>query len=242
MAYRSRSAVSRAPTDSPNTAAWTVPSAIADARRRRGGLGAILLLIALAACSSGGSTTDPDVDAGGSGSGAAGSHAVNLTAASTGTSNLPASCPAETVRAGRVLRVRQDAAYPTLAAAVGAAQDGDTIELPAGDYVGDVAALRRNRITIRGVGGLARLDAGGLSSEGKGILVMAGEDLRVEQVSFANAAVPDLNGAGIRFESGSLVICNARFEGNENGILTAGDPAARLAIHDSVFESNGLAR
>ncbi|MEO8037126.1 MAG: hypothetical protein ABI794_00055 [Betaproteobacteria bacterium] len=119
------------------------------------------------------------------------------------------------------------------------AHEGDTIEIDGGDYPGDVAIWARDRITIRGVNGRPRLIANGASVEGKAIWVVRAVDLRMENIEFVGARVPDRNGAGIRFERGSLRIKGCVFRDNENGILTGGDPDAILEIEDSEFDHNG---
>lgn len=138
----------------------------------------------------------------------------------------------------RVIRVGPEHATRTIAAAASLARDGDTVEIEAGDYLGDVAVWKQNDLTIRGVGGRARLVASGASAEGKGIWVMRGGTFTVENIEFTGARVPDKNGAGIRFERGRLVIRNCRFLDNENGILTGGGDA-ELTIENSEFGHNG---
>ncbi|WP_417066969.1 hypothetical protein [Niveibacterium terrae] len=119
------------------------------------------------------------------------------------------------------------------------AKDGDTISLAAGDFRGEVAVFAQSRLTIRGVAGKTRLLAMGRAAEGKGILVLRGQQVHVEGIEFRGARVPDRNGAGIRFELGSLTVRNCRFLDNENGILTAGNPGMTLTIENSEFGHNG---
>ena len=138
----------------------------------------------------------------------------------------------------RVLRVGPDQPTRTIAAAAALAQDGDTIEIQAGDYPGDVAVWKQNNLTIRGTGGRARLVAAGASAEQKAIWVVRGGAITIENIEFTGARVPDKNGAGIRFEKGRLVIRNCRFVDNENGILTGGGDA-ELDIENSEFGHNG---
>lgn len=130
-------------------------------------------------------------------------------------------------------------AVRNLAAASSLAKDGDTIEIDAGDYVGDVVVWKQKRLTIRGIGnGRARLVAGGASAEQKGIWVIRDSSITVENLEFTGARVPDRNGAGIRLDSGHLIVRNCVFRDNENGILTAaGD--AEVEIENSEFDHNG---
>jgi hypothetical protein len=138
----------------------------------------------------------------------------------------------------RILRVGPNQPTRTISAVAALARDGDTIEIEAGEYLGDVAVWKQNNLTIRGVGGRARLVASGASAETKAIWVVRGGAVTVENIEFTGARVPDRNGAGIRFEKGRLVIRNCRFIDNENGILTAGGDA-ELDIENSEFGNNG---
>lgn len=142
--------------------------------------------------------------------------------------------PARTLQVGaqRALRV------PSAAAAV--ARDGDSIEIDAGDYTGDVAIWTQDRLTIRAVGGRARMVAAGASAEGKAIWVIRGGAMLLENLDFMGARAAHRNGAGIRFERGRLTLRNCLFDDNENGILTSGDRAAELHIEGSEFGNNGF--
>ena len=139
---------------------------------------------------------------------------------------------------GRVLRVGPGQALHTIAAAAAMARDGDTVEIDAGDYPGDVAVWTQDKLTIRATGGRARLAASGASAEKKAIWVIRGGTITVENIEFSGARVPDRNGAGIRFEKGHLSVRNCRFLDNENGILTGGGEA-ELDIENSEFGHNG---
>ena len=108
----------------------------------------------------------------------------------------------------------------TIAAAAGLARDGATVEVDAGDYVGDTAVWTQNDISLRAVGGRVRLIAAGKAADGKGIWVVRGERMVVEGFDFSGAAVPDRNGAGIRLDRGSLRVRDCSFTHNEMGILT----------------------
>jgi hypothetical protein len=104
--------------------------------------------------------------------------------------------------------------------AIEAAKDGDTIEIAAGAYAGDVATIRANHLTIRGVGnGRAKLPANGHEAGGKAIWVVVGSDLTVENIEFSGARVRDRNGAGMRPEGKNLTVRNCRFYDCENGVL-----------------------
>lgn len=138
-----------------------------------------------------------------------------------------------------IIQVGPQRTIHSLASASALARDGDTIEVDAGDYVGDVAIWTQKNLTIRGLAGRVRLLAGGRSAEGKATWVMRSGSLTVENIEFLGSRVADKNGAGIRFESGELVVRNCAFLDNENGILTANDGKSELTIENSEFGRNG---
>lgn len=140
--------------------------------------------------------------------------------------------------ATQILKVGPTREIKTVAAAAAKAQDGDTVEIDAGEYLGDVAIWKQDRLTIRGIGGKAQLLAAGQSAEKKAIWVVRGGNITVENIIFKGAKVPDKNGAGIRFEKGHLLLKNCGFFDNENGILT-GSGDLKLEIENSEFGHNG---
>lgn len=140
---------------------------------------------------------------------------------------------AETWRVGPAEELRT----PAEAAAV--ARDGDTVEVLAATYVGDVAVWPQKRLTIRGVGGRPRLLAAGQAAEGKGIWVMRGDEVVVDNIAFEGARGPNLNGSGIRHEEGALTVRNCLFRDNEMGILTANKASLSLVVENSEF-SHGV--
>ena len=141
-------------------------------------------------------------------------------------------------RKPQVLQVGPTKAFKTIAAAARAVRPGDTVEVDAGDYIADVSVWERDDVTVRAVGGRARLLAHGAAAEGKGIWVVRASKMRVEGFDFEQASVPDRNGAGIRFERGSLRVRGCRFLHNEMGLLTNNDPATVLEVENSEFANN----
>jgi hypothetical protein len=126
--------------------------------------------------------------------------------------------------------------------AIMAARPGDTIAIEArgnGTYNGDVCAWSTSHLTIEGVGGRAHIDADGASSQGKATWVIAGNDTRIENVELSGARAPDGNGAGIRQEGANLTLVHCYFRDNQDGILTAPNPASTIVIDSSVFADNG---
>ncbi|MFO0608149.1 MAG: right-handed parallel beta-helix repeat-containing protein [Polyangiales bacterium] len=129
--------------------------------------------------------------------------------------------------------------YATPSAAAAAARDGDVVEIAAGTYR-DVAIWRASNLTIRGVGGLAHLDAAGLTiPNGKAIWVIQGQNTTVERVEFSGARVPDRNGAGIRQEGAGLTLRGCFFHDNEDGILAGANAASDVVIESTEFARNG---
>jgi len=141
--------------------------------------------------------------------------------------------------APRTLRVGRFQPLTTIASAAKEARNGDTVEIEAGDYPGDVAIWNQDQLTIRGVGGKARLLANGRHVERKGIWIIRGGRITVDNIEFSGAKVEHRNGAGIRFEKGHLILRNCAFFDNENGILTHNDGISELDIENSEFARNG---
>lgn len=151
-------------------------------------------------------------------------------------SALLLSCPAISVSATLSVGPERILKQPSDAARI--AKNGDTVAIDAGIYSGDVAVWRQHRLTLRGAGGRAHLQAFGKSAEGKAIWVIKGNNVAVENIEFSGAAVADLNGAGIRFEGTHLAVRNAHFHDNQMGILTGSNPLSDILIEGSEFNDN----
>ncbi|MBY0332413.1 MAG: right-handed parallel beta-helix repeat-containing protein [Acetobacteraceae bacterium] len=123
--------------------------------------------------------------------------------------------------------------FPSLAAAVAAARDGDTLLLQPGTYLDDFATIGR-RLTLRSVGGLAEFVATTPPPNGKAILVID-TDVTIEGLSFAGSTSRSQNGAGIRYQGGHLRLQRCRFRGNQMNLLAAGDPAGSITIERCEF-------
>jgi hypothetical protein len=147
---------------------------------------------------------------------------------------LPALAAGETIRIGAGERF----ARPSQAAA--AAQEGDILLIAPGHYT-DCAIWRTPRLTIA-AGGNGAVEISGPTCSDKALFVIAAEDITVVGITFRGAVSSSGNGAGIRAEGGSLTIRHSRFEGNENGVLTADNRHAVLLVEDSVFLRNGALR
>ncbi len=115
------------------------------------------------------------------------------------------------------------------------ARDGEVIEIRPGTYRGQPAVWTQDKLIIRGAAERPVMLADGKSAEGKAIWVVRGGRVQIENVEFRGARVPSLNGAGIRFEKGHLVVRNSAFFDNEMGLLTANHADMSLEVVDSEF-------
>jgi hypothetical protein len=164
-----------------------------------------------------------------------------LTATAPESSERTAGSPLADPRDGspKTIHVGRFQQFQTIAAAAKVARNGDTVEIDAGDYVGDVAIWDQDKLTIKGIGGPVRLIANGRHVERKGIWIVRGGKITVENIEFSGARVEHQNGAGIRFEKGHLTLRNCAFFDNENGIMTHNDETTELDIENSEFGRNG---
>ncbi len=144
--------------------------------------------------------------------------------------------PAEARRKGVVYRVGPDRElrFPSQAARL--VRDGDVVLIDAGVYQ-DCAVWRANRLILRGVNGIAHVKD--VSCEGKGIWVIYGHAVKVENMRFSGSRVANRNGAGIRFHGGLLVVRNSYFYNNQMGILTHNKRRSSLVVERSTFQQNG---
>jgi hypothetical protein len=141
-------------------------------------------------------------------------------------------------RAAATHRVGSGKALAVPSAAARVAKSGDTIEIEAGTYDGDVAVWTQDNLTLRGVGGMVELRARGLAAEGKAIWVIRGNNVTVENIDFSGAQVADQNGAGLRGEGAGLTIRRSRFHDNQMGILVSHRPDSDVVIDESEFFAN----
>ncbi len=154
-------------------------------------------------------------------------------------------CDTET---GRILKVGSGKTYAKPSDVLYDLKDGDTVEILVGTYVDVLPIYNKKNITIRGLGGMAKLVAPEFIPNDKAIIVLSNtENILLENLEFTGATSSGGNGAGIRFEDkypeggakGSLYVRNCYFHHNENGILTSGGEQLELVIEDSEFAYNG---
>jgi hypothetical protein len=138
------------------------------------------------------------------------------------------------------LSVGSGKTYAAPCAAIGAAKDGDIIEINGTQtYSGDVCGIYANNLTIRGVNGRPKIDAAGRNAMGKGIWVVIGNNVTVENVEMFGAKVVDKNGAALRLEGTKFTLRQAYLHDNENGILSGANTASDVLIENSEFGHNG---
>jgi hypothetical protein len=145
---------------------------------------------------------------------------------------LPASAATLSVGPGK--------AYAAPCKALTVAKSGDLIEITGNTtYSGDVCYVSASNITIRGVNGRPKIDAAGKNANGKGIWVIGGSNVTVENVEMLGAKVPDLNGAALRLEGTNFTLRQAYLHDNENGILMGVNTSSDVLVEYSEFSHNG---
>lgn len=130
--------------------------------------------------------------------------------------------------------------YAAPCAAFAKAKAGDVVEIDGGKtYSGDVCAISVSDLTIRGVNGRPKIDAAGKNAQGKGIWVVKGNNIKVENVEMYGARVPDRNGAALRLEGTNFTLRSSFLHDNENGILSGANANSNIVIENSEFGYNG---
>jgi nitrous oxidase accessory protein NosD len=120
-------------------------------------------------------------------------------------------------------------------AAIAAARPGDTIHILPGVYR-DCAQWSTDNLTIEGENGTVLADA---ICQGKGILIVDAPRATLRHLTLQGAAVPEGNGSGVRANGLSLLVEDCTFRNNQDGILSANNPAATLIVRRSTFDGNG---
>ena len=130
--------------------------------------------------------------------------------------------------------------YSTIEAAIQAASSGDTVAVASGTYTNDFISISKN-LTLDSTGGTVRLVATEAPPNGKAIIDEggAGVSVTIDGFDISGVAVPDGNGAAIRYEAGSLSLTNDVIHGNQEGLLSGGDPNGTITIDGSTFYDNG---
>ena len=143
----------------------------------------------------------------------------------------PASAAIRSVGAGKT--------YATPCKAFAAAAAGDTIEIQAATYSGDVCAITKSNLTIRGVNGRPKINANGKAALSKGTWVVQGSNIVIDNVEMYGAKVVDKNGAALRLEGTNFTLRNSFLHDNENGILSGVNTASTVILENNEFGHNG---
>jgi len=144
-----------------------------------------------------------------------------------------------------ILTVGPGQQYATLPAAIAASQNGDVIQVQAGTYTNEFATIT-DSITIEGVGGMVNLVATEPPPNEKGILLIGNvtddPTVTLDNLEFSGAAVSAAdggNGAGVRYQSGNLIMNDCYVHNNQDGILADAYAAGYITITNSEFADNG---
>lgn len=129
--------------------------------------------------------------------------------------------------------------YATPCKAFAAAKDGDTIEVTAATYSGDVCTIKQNNLTIRGVNGRPKIDAAGKNAADKGTWVIDGNNTTVDNFEMYGSTVMDGNGAAFRVEGSGFTLRNSFIHDNQNGILSNSSATSDILIEYTEFGYNG---
>ena len=127
--------------------------------------------------------------------------------------------------------------YSTIAAAVAAAQNGDTVAVSAGTYVNDFATVK-TAITLVAVGGAVTLQSTSTAALAPAFLTVTA-NATVNGFTFSGLRTLAGTGAGILVQAGNVTVENSVFTGNQNGILTTDNAATVLSVQNSEFARNG---
>src|SRR5467141_3028688 len=136
---------------------------------------------------------------------------------------------------GDTLKVGTNQTYKAPSGAAAVAKNGDQIEIEPGQYF-DCAVWNSDNLVIEGTGpGVVITDK---TCMGKGLFVIEGNNTTVRNLTLTRARVPDMNGAGIRLDKGSLTVDTVKFIDNQNGLF-GGAPGTTVTIRNSDFDRNG---
>ena len=134
------------------------------------------------------------------------------------------------------LEVGPNKPYKTPSAAAAVVKNGDNIKIDPGRYL-DCAVWRADNLVIEGTGPSVIITD--KTCLGKGLFVIEGNNTTVRNLTLTRSRVPDMNGAGIRLDKGSLTVDTVRFIDNQNGIF-GGVRGTSVTIRNSYFDRNGF--
>lgn len=139
----------------------------------------------------------------------------------------------------QIVKVGPDERFKTPSQAEPYVKSGDTVEIAPGVYENDFVKWEQNNITLKGVGGRPHLKATDYVYNDKGIWIVSGDNVVIDNIEFSGARVDDENGAGIRAQGKRLTIRNSYFHDNQMGILSYNESGGtEIVIEDSEFDNN----
>jgi hypothetical protein len=156
----------------------------------------------------------------------------------------PLAKPAGTVEnpsSGTVLTVGAGMEFSSLAAALNASVNGDTILVQAGTYYNDFTTVNTN-VTILAMGGVVNEVATEPPPNDKG-LMLVNANLTIQGFTFTGGSdgSPDGNVAGIRYQSGNLNVQYCDFTNMQDGLLATPNVTGTgtITINQSEFSNDG---
>ena len=169
----------------------------------------------------------------------AGGGSTTTTPTTGGSTSTPVTYPTQTV-----LTVGSGKQFQTINAAIQAADQmggNADIKVDAGTYTNDGGYLWDgiNNVTIEGVGGMVKIVDPTYYAGGKAAIVTGGQNIALKNLDISGVTVPDGNGAGIRYDQGTLLLDNVHLHHNQNGILGAADATGSITIQNSEIDHNG---
>jgi hypothetical protein len=144
-----------------------------------------------------------------------------------------------------ILNVGSAYQYKTIQSAINAAHSGDTIRIASGTYAAfsdTTKSLSLVAMKLPTAIASPNVIVSGAVND-KGAADVGGPNLAITMrgMEFTGASSSDGNGAGVRYEGGSLVLIDDLMVHNQEGVLSNPDPNGHIAIEDSEVAFNGTA-
>ena len=137
--------------------------------------------------------------------------------------------------------------FSTISAAIAASQNGDTIDVQAGNYINNFAVISGS-ITLQAVGGVVDMTETQPPPNLKGMFTVgtssSAPNVTISGFDISGVTIPARyggNGAGIRYQSGNLTLNNDWIHNNQDGLLASPSVtgAGSITINGSEFGFNG---
>ncbi|GAC1365284.1 MAG: right-handed parallel beta-helix repeat-containing protein [Polyangiales bacterium] len=143
----------------------------------------------------------------------------------------------------KTIKVGATGDFKTPCEAVAAASPNDVIEIEPATYT-DTCGLDKEGLTLRGVGGMPKIDASGTDHPfwHQGIYVVLANKITIENLELAGAHVDNAynaNAGALRVHATDLTVRGCYIHDNQNGIQGGPDtPGGTLLIENSEFANN----